>query len=255
MKPLIQFPVAFIAAGFLFTPGTAAASQVSTSGCTVRAAHNATLGSSNVSEGSTIFSGERLATGSAGEVLLQCGSIRLGLKENSSIRTFQAGTKTIVELEHGTVAYATSGQSEDLVLYTLDIRIVPMTSQPASGQVSSPSHCEATVSPIKSSATVTSGKETKNIEESKSYEVRAEEGVDYRDDWKPVLSDYPELPRDTDYHRSHGHIACAPAFLNRGGKPPMQALGSGHFREIAIAVVGIGTGVGIHKVLESPDRP
>ncbi|MBS1839269.1 MAG: hypothetical protein JSS69_14430 [Acidobacteria bacterium] len=219
------------------------------------AAQNATIEGSRLSEGSAVFTGERLAAGDGGEVLVQCGGIRLALKENSAMRTFQAGTKTIVELEHGTILYATLGNSEDLSIYSLDIRIVPVTSRPAAGQVSSPSRCQISVYPTKSSATVTSGKETKVIEESKSYAVTALEGIDYRDDWKPVLSDYPEFPRDAAYHRSHGHAACAPAFANNTGRPPVQAVGQGHFREIAIGIIGGVSIIPIKKALESPDRP
>ena len=234
---------------------TAASAQESPRPCTVSAAQNATIGGLNLSEGSTVFSGERLATGVGGEVRVQCGGIRLALRENSAMRAFQTGTKTIVELEHGTVLYATLGNSEDLTIYSLDIRVVPATSRPAMGQVSSPSHCQISVYPTKSSATVTSGRETKVIEESKSYEVTAVEGIDYREDWKPILSDYPEFPRDADYHHSHSHVACAPAYANNTNRPPVQAVGQGHFREIAIGIIGGVSIIPIKKALESPDRP
>jgi hypothetical protein len=238
----------------LFGVGAASA-QESSQFCTVTVAQEATVGGTHLSEGTTVFAGERLVSDQGGQVRLQCGSVRLALSESSAMRAFQSGTKTIVELEHGTITYATAGHSEDLKIYSLDIRIVPVTSQPAVGQVSSPSHCQISVRPSKSSAIVTSGRETKEIEESKSYEVTAEEGVDYRDDWKPVLTDYPDYPREADYHHSHGHVACAPAYSNHSGRLPMHAGAPSHFRILAaIVIVGITIPV-IHEVLESPSKP
>ena len=158
-------------------------------------------------------------------------------------------------MEHGTLVYATPGNSEDLTIYSLDIRIVPNTGKPAAGQVSSPSFCRLSVRPSKSSVTVTSGRESKLIEESKAYEVTADLGVTYRDTWKPVSADYPDFPRDAEYHHSHDHMACAPAYANQTGRPPISPAGLGHFREIVIGIAAIVTVPIIHEVLESTDRP
>src|SRR5579871_537893 len=231
---------------------TAASAQEVSQFCTATLAQNATVGGTHLSEGTTVFAGERLVTGDGGQVRVQCGGVRLALADNSAMRAFQAGTKTIVELEHGTVTYATPGHSEDLSIYSLDIRVIPVTSQPAMGQISSPSHCQISVRPTKSSATVTSGRETKEIEESKSYEVTAEEGVDYRDDWKPVLTDYPEYPRDADYHHSHGHVACAAAYANQSGRAPRPPAGTGHFKLVAIGIAVVVISIPVDEALESP---
>ena len=208
-----------------------------------------------MSEGSTVLDGEHLATGRGGELRVQCDTIRLVLKESSAMRIFHAGNQTVVEFEHGTLGYSTSGHSEALTIYSLDVRVVPTTSQPSTGQISSPSHCELTVYAIQNSVTVTSGGETRVIEESKSFAVRADEGVDYDDDWKPVLRDYPEFPRDADYHHSHRHVACAPAYARQARKPPIGAASAGHFREVAIALIVGGSIIAIKKGFESPDRP
>lgn len=238
----------------LFGTGSALA-QGAAQTCTVTAAQNATIGGSQLSEGTTVFAGERLATGQNGQIRVQCGTVRLALADNSAMRTFQSGSKTIVELDHGTLLYSTSGNSEDLAIYSLDIRITPTTTQPATGQVYAPNHCQTSVRPTKSTVTVTVGDETKLIEESKSYEVTAERGVDYRDDWKPVLSDYPDYPKEAEYHHSHGHVVCAPAFAHQSGKAPIAAGGPSHFRLLAIGGILTVTGITIHKALESPDKP
>ena len=223
--------------------------------CTATAAENAALSGTRLSQGTTVFSGEQITTQDRGQALIQCGGVNLALAEDSAMRPFQAGTKLLVELERGTLLYSTPGNSEDLTIYSLDIRIAPHTEKPAAGQVSAPSHCRISVRPSKSSVTVTSGRESKVIEESKAYEVTAELGVTYRDTWKPVSADYPDFPRDAEYHHSHDHVACAPAYANQTGRPPISPTVAGHFREIVIGVAVAVTGHVIHEVLESSDRP
>jgi hypothetical protein len=106
---------------------------------------------------------------------------------------------------------------------------------------------------VHSNVEVTSGRETKTVQEGKSYRVLSDFGVDYRDSWQPVLNDYPDLPRDAQYHHSHGHVACVAAVNTP--QSPVSALGGGHFREIIGGAVAIITAWGIHEALESPDRP
>jgi hypothetical protein len=236
-------------------PRTASAQQQLVPVCIVSAAQNATLGGTNLSVGSTAFSGDLLATGDNGQLQLQCKSVRFTLAANTSSRVFQLGARIIVELEKGTLMYADPGDSLDLTLYSQDLRIVPQTSQPAMGEIHVPNRCHIDVKAIKSTIDVTSGRETKTIEETKSYEVTSEIGVEYRDSWKPVERDYPEYPRDAEYHHSHGHVACAAAAAPQSARPPLQALGEGHFKELVIGIGAIFIIPPIIKALESPDRP
>src|SRR5262249_23602895 len=101
-----------------------------------------------------------------------------------------------------------------------------------------------------------SGRETKLIEETKSFSVTSELSVVYKDNWQPVLENYPDFPREAEYHRTHDHAACAAAPIretaNRG---PIRAVGTGHFKEIVGGIVLLGTIPPIIKALESPDRP
>jgi hypothetical protein len=217
----------------------------------VTVASNATIGNGAVSEGATVFSGDLLKTGDQGHLSLQSGTVQLVLGENSSARVFKNLNRILVEIERGTLVYTTKGANEDLMLFALDIRIVPKTGVPAAGQISIVSRCDVSVTAVRSTIDVTSGREAKTIEETKSFRVFSDVGVDYRDSWQPVLTDYPDYPRDAEYHRSHSHVACAAAPY----QAPISALGQGHFREIAM---GIAVLIGIPpiiKALESPDRP
>jgi len=100
---------------------------------------------------------------------------------------------------------------------------------------------------------VTSGRETRTIQETKSFRVLSEFGVDYRDSWQPVLTDYPEFPRDAEYHKSHSHVAC-PAGLWQAAKAPVPGAGS-HFAEVVGGTLAILTWIGVDEALESADRP
>jgi hypothetical protein len=241
---------------FLFAlglcPNPAPAGQLASAGV-VTLAGNATIGNGNVSEGATVFSGDLLKTGDQGHLSVQSGSMQFVLGENSSARFFKNLDRTIVELERGTLAYTAKGVNENLTIFALDIRFVPQTSLQAAGQISIVSRCDVAATSTRGSVEVTSGKETKTVQEGRSYRVLSDFGVDYRDSWQPVLSDYPDLPRDAQYHHSHGHVACVAA-ANTVQNPAFPLV-DGHFREIIWGGIGIITGWGIHEALESPDRP
>jgi hypothetical protein len=214
---------------------------------------NSTIGNGNVTEGTTIFSGDLLKTGDQGHLSVQSGSLQFALGENSSARIFRNLNRTIVELERGTLAYTAKGVDENLAIFALDIRFAPQTSLQVAGQINILSRCDVSVTAVRGTIDVTSGRETKTVQEGKSYRVLSDLGVDYRDSWQPVLSDYPDYPRDSQYHHSHGHVACVAA-ANNAQRPPF-ALAGGHFREIIGGGVAIVTGWVVHEALESPDRP
>jgi hypothetical protein len=237
----------------------AAPGQTTTPGCSVPVAENATISGNPAAVGTDIFNGELLQTQNNGSLVVQCGSVRLALASNASMRVFQAGTKTSVELERGIVAYSTAGRSEDLALYGLDVKIVPNTQQPSVGQVDVSSHCELSVQSGKSTAAVTSDKETKTVEEGKAYDVTPKLGVDYSDDWRPVPEDYPDFPREAKYHDSHHHVACVAAAETAQNAAPNPAVSGGDFHLI-VAGAGLAAlgGISYHlwdKLSESPYKP
>jgi hypothetical protein len=220
----------------------------------VTLAANATDGGSSISEGATVFSGDLLKTGDSGRLQVQVGTIQFVLNGSSSARIFHAGTRTLVEVERGTLAYSARGTNEDLVLYAQDIKIVPRTNAPANGQIDINTRCSVIITSMHNPIDVTSGKETRTIEETKSFRAISEVGVDYNDKWQPVLTDYPEYPRDAEYHHSHGHVACPAAYVTQARHIPIAG-GSGHFVELAAGTIAVVTAIGVHAAYESPDRP
>lgn len=220
----------------------------------VTLAQGATNGGSAITEGATVYSGDLLKTGDNGRLQVQVGTIQFILTGNSSARIFHAGNRTLVEVERGTLAYSVRGTHENLILYAQDIKFVPRTNAPAVGQIDISNRCSIIVTSTKSTIDVTSGKETRTIEESKSFRATSEVGVDYDDKWQPVLTDYPEYPREADYHHSHGHVACPAAYVAQPHHAPLAG-GAGHFTELTAGAVGVITAIVVHKALESPDRP
>jgi hypothetical protein len=233
----------------------AAPGQTSPLACSATVADHATIGRTEATVGTDIFNGELLQTSSDGRLMIQCRTVRLALASDSSMRVFQTEMKTSVELEHGVVDYATGGRSEDLTLYGLDVKIVPDTKQPAVGRVDVSSDCELSVQSTKGTATVTSDKRTKTVEESKAYDVTPKLGVDYSDDWHPVPADYPDFPSQAKYHDSHHHVVCAAAPIQNAGTTAAMT-NPDVFR--AIAAVGVMAGVGYalwDRESESPYKP
>lgn len=219
----------------------------------VASANNAVAGRMPVSSGSTVFFGDLLKTGDVGRLQVQSGGMQFVLDANSAARIFRTGDREVVELERGSLSYSAKGVSENLVLFAQDIRFVPKSSDLAVGQISIVTRCEVKASVLRGTLQATSGKESKTIEPGTAYQVLSEIGVDYNDSWKPVLEDYPEYPRDADYHRSHTHVACAEGVWqsNKGPRLPAQD----HFKIAILGAAGILTTVVLIKALESPDKP
>ena len=207
-----------------------------------------------MSNGATIFSGDLIKTGGAGQMQVQSGTMQFVFDANSVARIFKTGDRVMVELEQGSVSYSAKGVSENLTVFAQDIKFVPRTMELAVGQISIASRCEVRATPLRSTLTATSGKETRTIETNRSYNVFSEVGVDYNDSWKPTLQDYPEYPRDAEYHHSHSHVACSPS-AKQTQRPPVFGGSQGHFEFVAVGIVAVPTVIALIKALESPDKP
>jgi hypothetical protein len=232
----------------------ASPAQTSVPGCSAMVADHATSGRTDLIAGTNVFNGELLRTRGDGHLILQCETVKLALAPDSSMRVFQYDAKTSVELEGGIVDYSTGGQSEDLSIYGLDVKVIPDTKQPTVGEVDVASDCELSVQSTKGAISVVSDKETKTIQESKAYRVTPKMGVDYSEDWRPVPADYPDYPHDAKYHESHHHVACAAAPYQNAVKTPLMSASEFH----EILAVGTATGVGVllyKKWSESPSQP
>jgi len=248
------FKTALAVASFVVIAMQSTVAQQPSQAGVVTGGNNATMDGVAVSSGATVFSGDLIKTGDEGRAQVQSATMQFVLGPNSSARFFRQGDRVIVELERGSVSYSAKGVSENLTLFAQDIKFVPKTTELAVGQVIIESRCEVKATATRSVLQATSGRETKVIETNKTYNVLSEIGVNYDDSWKPVLSDYPEYPRDAEYHHSHSHVACAPGIWQTN-KPPVMAGAPGHFM-LAVAIgAGVGTAIVVHKALESPDKP
>ena len=217
-----------------------------------QAAH---VGSAALTQGSTVFSGDLLRTEDKGLVQVSVKQVRINLGENGSMRIFWQEGRTVVELERGVITYAAPGAGESIAIFAQDVKFVPGTTRPAEGQISVRSRCELSAVAVRSTLEATSGRETKTIEESKSFSVTSEIGVEYRDSWQPVPADYPDFPRDAQYHHSHSHAACPVAYSTQSNSPIKSPISDGHFREIAGGIIVAVSLIPIIKALESPHKP
>ena len=225
--------------------------QETAAGVVLQANHTQ-LANASVSSGASVFSGDLLVTDEQGQVQVQVGRVKVVLQPSSSLRLFRSGTQAVAELERGTMNYATAGTGEELVIYALDVRLVPLRSAPTAGQVTVVSRCEVRATTQTATLDVTSGKETKTIDETKTYTVRSDFGVEYHDSWKPVPADYPDFDPNSTYHRSHSHGPCGLADVPRQApNPPL----SGHFKIAAAVIAGGVTCIVLCRDFESPDKP
>jgi hypothetical protein len=210
----------------------------------VAKAQNAQVGNSPLSEGSTIFSGDYLSTGSDGTLLIRIGPLSLSLESSSSVHIYRAPYGAVVELDQGSVDYTTPGTGENLVVVANDVRVTPAASLPDLGRVSINDPCNVTVYSQRGQADVKVGSDSHFVEEGKAYRVRGDNEISYRQ----YVS-----PDDNDYHNYHGHKPCA-ALETVHGHAPIAA-GQSRFLLVTGAVVGAATGIGIWKAYESPNRP
>ncbi len=211
----------------------------------VQQANRAHLKQSAVTEGATVYAGEELSTESGGSLDLRIATSRFGLLENSRASFYREAKGSVVELSGGTLTFRREAGGAGIEVVASDVRIVPQGEAEVTGQVTMVSPCKITVTSVVGQLEVTSGKETRTVNEKESYSVIPEVSVL---DVRAYIS-----PDDPGYHQSHSHKACAPRYSKRGS-PPVGA-GSSHFLQIALASVGVVTVIGIWRAAESPCKP
>ena len=171
------------------------------------------MNNSTASVGTTIYDGDKLSTETAGSITLSAGPTQLTLAGDSVVLVNHDGAVLSATLQRGSVAFRVENGGA-LKINAVDVRIRPQSSALTAGQVTL-ENCAVVVTSRVQSLEVTAGKETKIVEEGKSYRVSLEG-------------------------------ACK----NRLPAPAIQ----GRFLAIPIAI-GIGIIIGVQKGLESPDRP
>jgi hypothetical protein len=223
--------------------GTPASAQIPALGLVAKTA-GAQIGDAAASEGSSVYSGDYLSTSDNGTMLVRIGTLSLELQGSSSAHIYRAPYGAVLELNRGTVLYTTPGGQQNLVIVASDVRVTPAVSKSDFGRVTIDDPCNVTVESRRGEADVKVGSESRTVEQGKAYRVHAENEISYRQ----YLS-----PDADDYHKHHEHSPCAATDMAHGHLP--IAPGQSRFLLLTAALVGTGTGIGIVKAMESPDRP
>ena len=174
------------------------------------------LNNTVASVGATVFDGDRITTEVAGGLTLRYGSVQLLLSEDSALLMNHDASTLTPMLQRGTVGFRVEGDT-GLRISSGDVRVRPQSSALTVGQMTL-ENCAVVVTSRVQSLEVTAGKETKIVEEGKSYRV--------------VFDG-----------------ACA----NQKDQQLQSPLHS-RFSLIPAAVIGI-TIWAVHEAIESPDSP
>lgn len=203
-----------VALSFLLL-GVSLPAQTAPAGIVLQSA-NARLNTTDAAVGSTIFDGDRMETQDKGALSLRSGQVQLTLSEQSTVWMNHENLILTPTLQRGTVAFrAENGVGVEI--RADDVRVRPHSPVLTVGEVTL-QDCDVLVTARTQSLEVTAGKETKILEEGKTYRV-VRKG------------------------------ACGAA-QNQAPRAPAQGR---FFLLPAIAVPIIIWAV--HEALESPDRP
>jgi hypothetical protein len=210
----------------------------------VAKAVKAHVGNGELTDGSTLYTGDYVSTEDGGDALMRIGNASLELLPHSGAHIYAAPYGAIVELNHGSAVYTTVGGRTNIVIVASDVRATPDITLADFGRVSLDDPCNVTVASQRGQVNVQVGSETRLVEEGKAYRVHAENSIDYR----KYLS-----PDADDYHRYHEHKPCAPLEMVKGHAP--IAAGQSRFLLVALVATGALTTFGVWRAVESPDRP
>jgi hypothetical protein len=207
---------------------------------------SAHIGNTPVSEGATVYSGDHISTDDSGSLQVNIGKLTVELQANSSAHIYTAPYGAVVELNSGSILYSTPGGGSNVVIVASDVRVTPVLGMADFGRVAIEDKCNVQVQSEKGQADVRVGSEAKTVEQGKSYRVRAENSLSYRDYVSPEANNY---------HDYHQHSPCAALYQNtKGGHLPI-APGQDRFLYLAIGTAVVVTTIPIIKSFESPARP
>jgi hypothetical protein len=196
--------------------GAALPGQTAPAGVVLQTA-NARLNTSDASVGTTIFDGDRMETQEKGALSLRSGQVQLTLSEQSTVWMNHENSILAPTLQRGTVTFrAENGTGVEIKAD--DVRVRPHSPVLTVGEVTL-QDCDVLVTARTQDLEVTAGKETKILEEGKTYRV-VRKG------------------------------ACGAALHQ-----PAVAVGQSRFFLLPVAVIAPIVIVTIIKSLESPDRP
>lgn len=201
---------------------------------TITSASRANVGTAAATVGTTVFSGDKLATADAGTLQIRAGAARLMLSASSSATVTDSNGTPSATLQQGTAIFSTAN-AKAFVLRAATAEIRPQTDAPTIGQVTYVNSKELVVRSTRGSLAITVDGETQYVPEAMAYRVI--------------------LDPDS-YLETSAAAAQGPAGAGAGGRTgrPLKA-GRSRFLLLAIVVTSVATGVALYEVLQSPDRP
>jgi len=231
MQRLRAFCAAVLAVSLVGVPLWGATPSVAPLG-TVIAAQGARVGHGVADVGTTLYSGDYLATDPQGSVQLRAGAARLLLLGSSSAVVSENEGAPSAKLLAGTATFSTAN-AHAFTLFASTAAIRPLTDAPTIGQVTYVNEKELVVSARRGSLTISVEDETQTIAAGTSYRVLL------------------DPPADAQEPAGAGSGSQGPT---GGGGGPLKA-GRSRFLLVATALIAAGTGVAIYKALESSSTP
>src|SRR5580658_4120851 len=135
----------------------------------VQQSTSARLNTVDAAVGSTVFDGDRMETQEKGALSLRAGQVQLILSEQSTVWMNHENLLLTPSLQRGTVTFRTEN-GEGVEIKADDVRVRPHVPVLTVGQVTL-QECDILVTARTQSLEVTAGKETKILEEGKTYRV------------------------------------------------------------------------------------
>jgi hypothetical protein len=219
--------------GLTVAPAWAGPKIASSLGTIVTAEH-ARIGDSSAEVGTTVFSGDRLATEREGSVQIRAGAARLLLQSATSATLNDSEGAPSAKLFGGTATFST-GNSKAFTLFASRAAIRAQSDGPTIGQVTYLNEKELLVVSKRGPLTITVDGETEVIADGAAYRVLL--------DPPPTMAQGPEGAGVNKNDKRRGMSG-----------PPLHAARN-YFLIAAVGVTAVVTGLAISEALESPNRP
>ncbi len=178
---------------------------------------SANLNTSDAAVGTTLYDGDRLETHEKGALSVRSGQVQLALSEQSLLWMNHENSVLTPTLQSGTVVFQAEAGAP-FEIRAADVRVRPHVSALTVGQVTL-EKCDVLVTARTQSLEVTAGRDTKILEEGKTYRVA----------------------RLSACGAAQYHAPLAPAVSR--------------FDLVAAGAIGVVTTIVVVKSTESPDRP
>src|ERR1700676_5416082 len=159
------------------------------------------VGGTDLTNGTSLYSGDVVTTESEGHAQLRVHQTKFELIGESDGAFFPGANGAVAELSHGTLIVGLNNPSESFEIFASDVRIVPKTERPVLAEIIMNATCDVQIKVMHGNLVATAGKETKTLEEGHFYDVIPEFSVN--DSRNPAISPVPCA-----YTRGHQHGAC-----------------------------------------------